>query len=167
MATLGGFLTRPLGGPSVGVRANLCRGVGTAVIPIPLEVSSFIRDLQVACSLLRFPCMKTTLRAPHFLRVTQALAFVSGLGLPLVGCGGETPQDPGEGGLHQGVPMGTQPAPECMGVCVLPDASSGASDAGQVPDVLLGIGLAPDASDDGDARHVFSGIGPAPEAGEE
>jgi len=45
--------------------------------------------------------------------------------------------------------------------------TSGASDAGEVPDVLLGIGLAPDASEDGDARHVFSGIGPAPEAGEE
>jgi hypothetical protein len=131
--------------------------------------------------------MKTALRAPHFLRVTQALAFVSGLGLPLVGCGGETPQGSGEGGVHQGVPPGTQPAPECngicdggevqtgisvapdagacMGVCALPDASSGASDAGEVPDVLFGIGLAPDASDDGDARHVFSGIGVPPEAG--
>jgi hypothetical protein len=35
-----------------------------------------------------------------------------------------------------------------------------------VPDVLLGIGLAPDASDDGGAPHAFSGIGVAPEAGE-
>jgi hypothetical protein len=53
-----------------------------------------------------------------------------------------------------------------MGVCILPDASSGAGDAGEVPDVLLGIGLAPDASDDGGAPHAFSGIGVAPEAGE-
>jgi hypothetical protein len=32
--------------------------------------------------------MKLELRIPHFLRVTQALAFVSGFGLPIIaGCG--------------------------------------------------------------------------------
>jgi hypothetical protein len=32
--------------------------------------------------------VKTSAPAPHYLRVTQALALVSGLGLPLFGCGG-------------------------------------------------------------------------------
>jgi hypothetical protein len=32
--------------------------------------------------------MADELRVPHFLRVTRALALVSGIGLPLAGCGG-------------------------------------------------------------------------------
>ncbi|MGO9838964.1 MAG: hypothetical protein ACLP1X_32685 [Polyangiaceae bacterium] len=39
--------------------------------------------------------MRNDLRVPHFLRVTQALAFVSGFGLPLtIGCGGNAISSP-------------------------------------------------------------------------
>jgi hypothetical protein len=38
--------------------------------------------------LLTLTAMSTARATPHFLRVTQALAFVSGLGIPITGCGG-------------------------------------------------------------------------------
>jgi hypothetical protein len=81
------------------------------------------------------------LRIPHFLRVTQALAFVSGFGLPVVvGCGGATfTPSTGAGsdasGLegsseYDGEPLGVAPVPSGGGVSVPYDGSShGASDS--------------------------------------
>lgn len=158
--------------------------------------------------------MKTAIRTPHFLRVTQALALVSGLGIPLAGCGGEAFRD-GPDGIEDGavdggeVPdalllgIGPPPHPDssaCTGICDLPDAFSGsrvAPDA-EVPccavpvpegiglppnpdagacricgatdsgPVCNGICVAPDASwidDGGAAPDVLLGIGAAPDAG--
>ena len=66
--------------------------------------------------------MKTTPATPHFLRVTQALALVSGLGFGFVDCGGRIeggePDATAEGGLV------VCPASECSsGVVYAPDAS--------------------------------------------
>jgi hypothetical protein len=89
--------------------------------------------------------METRPRAPHFLRVTQALAFVSGLGTCAVvllgmgveGCGGE------EGCAR-------------VGSCFAPEGDAAQHEA--APSVLV-----LDASDASHAAESSSGIGPAAE----
>ncbi len=109
---------------------------------------------------------------PHFLRFTQALVFVSGLGLPAaalaVGCGGETvatssSDDAGVAdgfsgtvchgcgiSAYDGGVMGTAPYEGDSGISFVPDAS--------VEDGFSGIGLPPDAS--ADAEIEGGGGGP-------
>jgi hypothetical protein len=59
------------------------------------------------------------LRVPHFLRVTRALALVSGIGgLPaamIVACGGSSTASD-DGGAYDGVAMGISPQP-CADAC--------------------------------------------------
>jgi hypothetical protein len=69
--------------------------------------------------------MKTPGATPHFLRVTQALAFVSGLGLPLLGCGG-------------GVVKDTDAATDCDGECVVVTGTRAEPEA-SVDDVVSGV----------------------------
>jgi len=90
--------------------------------------------------------MKIDARIPHFLRVTQALAFVSGFGLPMTaGCGGAfspsagTESDSGgsDGAYAGDSPVG-QPEPGSGGVSVPPPAppseggAPGPADSGRV-----------------------------------
>src|ERR1700683_5525597 len=86
--------------------------------------------------------MDTTPRAPHFLRVTQALALVSGLGTCFVGAGA--------------VIVGCS-SDQCGrdGSCFSPEMGDAAKDQGSPYDLSL------DASPSAD---VLNGIGVAPEA---
>jgi len=61
---------------------------------------------------------------PHFLRVTQALALVSGLGFCLVACGGKI-----EGETVEGGPVGCPPGEVCSGGGVIAPPEQPVSDA--------------------------------------
>jgi len=106
--------------------------------------------------LLQSP-MKTLPRAPHFLRVTQALAFVSGLGTCFVGCGGQVDGGaPGVSGFLEGPEdasleyEGSGPD----GIHIAPDAAS----------FVTGISVAPDATAPNDAARGFDGYAGARDA---
>jgi hypothetical protein len=116
--------------------------------------------------------MKTKRRAPHFLRVTQALALASGVGTAFLGCGGQVtaggPPPDGDAASECDPCLfpGTLPAPEDAqvqddfvggGVFVPPDAAN--PDDAEAP--YDGFSGARDAPDD----RVFEGIGLAPDAG--
>jgi hypothetical protein len=116
--------------------------------------------------------MKTTARTPHFLRVTQALAFVSGfaaLGAPAVGCGGSTTSgslvDPEiDAANDTSIPEGTRIAPDdsgdefmLPGLRLAPDAESPPKDAGDLDVVFSGSRDGPSVDATGDLDVVFSG----------
>ncbi len=117
--------------------------------------------------------MKTHPRAPHFLRVTQALAFVSGLGTCFVGCGGQTEsgeaEDASSSQYDTGVPLGVRAAPDAarfdcdgcvLGVSIAPDAAA-LNDASGVYD---GPSASRDAAEDASQGYdgFFAGSRPAP-----
>lgn len=106
--------------------------------------------------MLHEPLMKTLPRAPHFLRVTQALAFVSGVGTCLVGAGamlagcgnglnGSAPSPD-----LDGAPVDGAPASDATGV--LDGQSEGSADVAAedapVHVIVTGILVAPDAASD-------------------
>ncbi len=110
--------------------------------------------------------MYTQRRAPHFLRVTRAVAFVSGLGSCFVGCGGTlqgAADAAGEDGAIGCGPCGSLPAPETdaggdagfVGGGVMSDATSGT-------DVFTGSVEPPDAPDDAQDLDAFAGARDAP-----
>jgi hypothetical protein len=117
--------------------------------------------------------MKTLPRAPHYLRVTQALAFVSGF----AGCGGSTSSGSSVGPAIDAtndapVPEGTHLAPDASGDEFAFTGSRIASDAESPPgdaadlDVFAGSRDGPsvtDATDDQVIMVVGGGIGPAPQ----
>lgn len=111
--------------------------------------------------------METRLRAPHFVRVTQALAFVSGLGTCAVVLGT--------------VIEGCAAEATCTGICGLSEVDAGEGDALQhdsQPVLVLDAsdashaapedsGLADVLSPPRDAGtpdvHVFNGVAPPPD----
>jgi hypothetical protein len=125
--------------------------------------------------------MKTTPRAPHFLRVTQALAFVSGfaaLAVSAAGCGGSTA--PGSAFAPEvdatdddaPIPEGLRLPPDgsgdefvLTGSRPMSDAEPPPNDAGDLDVVFSGSrdGPSVDATDD-QTMVVGGGIGPPPDA---
>jgi hypothetical protein len=138
--------------------------------------------LRAICYRVRFllleGAMKITPRAPHFLRVTQALAFVSGvaaLGAPAAGCGGSTTSGSLIGpeiDATDDVPLeGLRLAPDgsgdesaFTGSRPISDAESPPEDAGDLDVVFSGSrdGPSVDATDD-QTMVVGGGIGPPPQ----
>jgi hypothetical protein len=93
--------------------------------------------------------MKSDLRIPHFLRVTQALAFVSGFGLPVTaGCGGAfTPEVGPESDGASSYDGSGQPSPGGGGVQPAPPYEGGVTGTMLPYDgAVTGVLVRPDAS---------------------